>query len=163
MLLNLGCDRAAVFEMHNGKDNPSGLPFLYIDMTHEEVRDGVKELDDECDNLNIARYRIMSYLWENRIFAGTIDELKAIDNKFVLKACDNDTKKVVLVMLKTTEDMGVMELAFNNEELDMGKAEVLGKLLDYVQPISNWLDIKNQSVNKCSYGKVSETSENVEG
>lgn len=81
LLLNLNGDRAYVIEMHNGNNNPSGLPFIYGEMTYEKSRYGVEDVDDEYTSVTLSRYQFPAYISENRYFYGSIDELYKIDQK----------------------------------------------------------------------------------
>ena len=74
MLYTMRGDRVSVIEMHNGKENPTNLPFLYCDMTYEETRDRVPYIAEEYENLNMSKFSFPSYLYENRFFVGTIEE-----------------------------------------------------------------------------------------
>ena len=56
MLYELDADRVCILEMHNGKENPTSLPFLYCDMTYEEVREHVPYISDEYENLNMSKF-----------------------------------------------------------------------------------------------------------
>lgn len=56
LLNRLNCDRAFILEFHNSKQNIAGLPFLWYDMTFEEIAKGVKTIqafwkDQEASSL----------------------------------------------------------------------------------------------------------------
>ena len=56
LLIRLGATRAAVCEMHNGTNNLAGIPFLYLDMTYEEISPKVDYVIDNFKNFNLAKY-----------------------------------------------------------------------------------------------------------
>lgn len=140
MLYELGADRTAILEMHNGKENPSGLPFLYLDMTYEETRDGVMPISDECDNLNLSKFPISSYIYKNRFFIGNIEELKIIDKRIAHRLGDNEIKYIGLIMIRSGKDIGMLEVLYNSNPT-ISDDEIHGKLGDYVQEIGQLLDL----------------------
>ena len=52
----MNADRVSVLEMHNGKENPTSLPFLYCDMTYEETRDHVPYVAEEYEDFSTNVY-----------------------------------------------------------------------------------------------------------
>ena len=70
MMYELNADRVCVLEMHNGKENPTSLPFIYCDMTYEETRGKTPYVSEEYENLNMSKFTFPTYLWKNRYFSG---------------------------------------------------------------------------------------------
>ena len=85
MLYSMNADRVSVLEMHNGKENPTSLPFLYCDMTYEETRDHVPYVSEEYEDLNMSKFQFPSFLYKNKIFYGSVDEIIEIDKKLGLR------------------------------------------------------------------------------
>src|ERR1039458_6090126 len=55
LLVQSGADRAFVIEMHNGTDNPTGLPFAFGDMTYEKLRsDSSESILNEYNRMNLS-------------------------------------------------------------------------------------------------------------
>lgn len=80
-----GADRAVVFELHNGKENATHLPFKYADMSYEEVNDNNKEIQyvsDNFQNLSLTHYAMPHYIAEHTYFIGNTDEARLIDPRY---------------------------------------------------------------------------------
>lgn len=75
----LSADRAVLFETHNGGSNLTGLPFLYVDMTYDEPRNGLMKVIDEYKNVSQTRYNFMNYVYANNFWFGSIEEIKELD------------------------------------------------------------------------------------
>lgn len=132
-------DRASILEMHNGKDNPKGLPFLYLDMTYERKRDGVPSLVDECHDLNLSHFEMSNYLFENRFFIGTVEELRHIDSYFVDRLCKNDIKYLAIIMINTDSEIGFLQVHYSDKP-KISKQKIHAKMGDYIQKIAVLLD-----------------------
>jgi hypothetical protein len=46
--------RASVLEFHNGKENPSGLGFLYVDMTYDVEKTGYHSVVSQYQDVNLS-------------------------------------------------------------------------------------------------------------
>lgn len=143
MLYSLKADRVSVLEMHNGKENPTSLPFLYCDMTYEEVREHVPYISDEYENLNMSKFYFPSYIIEHKIFIGTIDEMIEIDKRLGMRLETNDVKFLGIVLIRTNVDIGFLTITWR-DYTDVSKEEIIADLMYYVQEIGTYLDYTKQ-------------------
>lgn len=80
--VELNADRVFVLEAHNGGSNLTNLPFLYVDMTYESVRNGEPLLEDEYKNVRLQRYGFSTFLFSNNYWYGSVTDLMEIDPIF---------------------------------------------------------------------------------
>lgn len=92
LLADSGADRAFIIEMHNGTNNINGLPFMYGEMTYEEVTPGTEHIDEDYTNINMSRFCFITYLYENYSWNGSMDSLNSIDDKMALRMESNGVK-----------------------------------------------------------------------
>jgi hypothetical protein len=139
MLYSMDADRVSVLEMHNGKENPTSLPFLYCDMTYEETRDDITYVSEEYEDLNMSKFQFPSFLYKNKIFYGHIDEIIEIDKKLGLRLEMNDVKYIGMVLIRTSTDIGFITISWM-EKPNMSKDAIIADLTYYVQEIGTYLD-----------------------
>jgi hypothetical protein len=60
LLHDLGCDRAYVFQYHNGGENVAGIPFAKCSVTHERVRGGTESRILTWQNLPISLFSCLT-------------------------------------------------------------------------------------------------------
>lgn len=147
MLYSVGADRACIFEFHNGKENATALPFLYFDMTYEEVNDetGAEYVSDGFANLNVSFYKIQYYLAEHTFYIGTVYDMRSIDNRFANRIDEIGGKYVGLIMLKSNGvNIGILGVMFNTETPKVTRDYIHSKLDHYVQDVSSLLDLNVQ-------------------
>ena len=136
-----GADRACVLEMHNGTNNTAGLPFIYCEMTYEQVRDGVMPVGDEYAKLNLTRYSFPYYLQNRSYYSGSIKEAMTIDNKIATKMSHDGTEYILVYELNSNgKTIGYLAMTWNDENSvsltpdNIAKvtmmASAMGKLLD---------------------------------
>lgn len=148
-------DRAFIFEMHNGKENPTQLAFVYCDMTYEELNPN-KRLDYiyyEYENINMAKYTFANYMAKNRVFIGTIDDMEKLDRKFALRLKVNDIKYCAFITITSGVDIGFLGVSYSTDTPPLTKAQIAVKLMDYAQQISPKLDLAKQKELKQLYLK----------
>ena len=118
LLLSLNGDRAYVIEMHNGNNNPSGLPFIYGEMTYEKSRYGIEDVDDEYTSLTLSRYQFPGYMTENRYFYGSIGELAKIDPKLANRMEQYGATYIAAIVISGQRgDIGIVGVTYcNNDE-----------------------------------------------
>lgn len=103
-LEDLNADRVFVIEMHNGTNSLSGLPFVYCEMTYETCKKGVMRVDDEYGSVVLSRYTLPYYMSENRVYAGTVDELEEIDPKLAHRMRDNGTHYICVANMYSLDN-----------------------------------------------------------
>lgn len=141
MLNDLDGDRASVLEMHNGKENPTSLPFIYCDMTYEETRGKIPYVSEEYENLNMSKFTFPTYLWKNRYFVGTVEELYEIDKKLASRLEMNDVKYFGIMIMKNEIEIGFLMISYNEIPTEFEAHDIHVKLSDYAQEISFYLDL----------------------
>lgn len=86
--------RTLVLCCHNGSESLSGgYQFLKCSTLFEECGDNPSVMD-EYQNIHITQFTIFSYLQEQEMFCGTIEELKEIDNKLYYRLLPNNVKYI---------------------------------------------------------------------
>lgn len=142
----MASDRAFILEMHNGKENPTNLPFNYCDMTYEEINEELCHtyINDDFDNINMGKYVFPEYLYRNGYFIGTIDELKEIDKKLVYRLCDDNVKFLAMILVKSDIEIGFLGVTFSEIPENVSREEMYGKLAMYAQEIAYLLDFDKQ-------------------
>lgn len=142
LMANTDADRVFVLEMHNGTDNPSGLPFAFCDMTYERVSDdSIEPVTNEYQRVNLSSFVFPQYLIRNKKYFGPIDDFIKIDRKIGNRIKNNGAIFIGLYSITSSSlEIGWIGLTYKynhpkNEKL------VEGCLLDASQKLSILLDI----------------------
>ena len=143
MLYELQADRTCILEMHNGKENPTALPFDFCDMTYEETRGRLPYIADEYEDLNMSKFTFPDYLYEHRVFIGSIEEIYNIDKKLAMRLELNDVKYVGIILIRTNIDIGFLMVSYTTTP-PIDKDVIYGELSYYVQEIGTYLDYLKQ-------------------
>lgn len=144
LVYELHADRAFVIEMHNGKENASSLPFVYFDMTYEEVREGgnVKYVQPHFENINMNNYTMPWYLSEHMYFIGGIDEMKKIDKRLAVRFEDEGGGYCGLILVRSNGiNIGFLGVSYKDSRPEVTDEAIHNKLTKYVQDISSLLDL----------------------
>lgn len=148
MLNELEGDRASVLEMHNGKENPTALPFIYCDMTYEETKGKTPYVSEEYENLNMSKFTFPTYLWKKRYFVGTIEELYVIDKKLAMRLELNDVKYFGIMIVKNEIEIGFIMISYKEIPTQFDPHDIHVKLSDYAQEIGYYLDLNVHTQSK---------------
>lgn len=145
LLIDTGSDRVFVVEMHNGSNNPTGLPFVYGELTYEQVVDpNIPLIAEEYGVFNLSRFSFVNYIYKNKLFKGDISELNKIDHKLATRMGQNDVKYSYIISLTgSSVNIGFLGVSYINKDI---KKQVEGKIVDASQKISILLDLYNKSV-----------------
>lgn len=139
----LGAIRASVLEFHNGKENPSGLGFLYVDMTYDVERSGYASVVSQYQDVNLSWLNLPSILYEDGYWYGTIDELKAIDSKLGAMMEHNSVAWASFLLLSGSQDLGILAITFDKEP---DNVQCVGKSIRRLGvQIASMLDYENRS------------------
>ena len=86
----LNADRVFIFELHNGKKSAGGLPFIYADMSYEEVNleKCLEYVGIQFQNIPLTLYKYPHYLFKERYTFGSVEEVAEIDNAFAKHITD---------------------------------------------------------------------------
>lgn len=141
LLYELKADRVSIMEMHNGKENPTNLPFIYCDMTYEEVKDGCQYIADEYEDLNMSKYTFPAYVFKKRYFVGTIDELYKIDRKLATRLEANKIDYFGIVVLRNEKEIGYLMVSYEERPEGLEDHDIHVTLSDYAQQLSFFLDL----------------------
>ena len=147
LLLKTKADRAFVIEMHNGTDNPTGLPFAFGDMTYEKLgNDSVQSVIYEYEKINLSTLPLATYLGRNKRFVGSIEDLSKIDSRLAKKMTINGCKYIGIYSIRGSDlEIGWVGVSYcsnrpkNAEDVNL----IEGNLLDSSERLSILLDINN--------------------
>lgn len=146
MLFQLNADRTFIIELHNGKENATYLPFLYYDMTYEEVnkRNSTERIAQNFQNVNISTFKLPYYLERHFMFIGNAAEINEIDNNFGENFTKFGGAYGGFVFLKSGgKEIGFLGVAFDSEKVP-DKKDIQEALIEYGQIISPLLDLDKQ-------------------
>lgn len=111
--------RASVMEFHNGKENPTGLGFLYADITYDVHKDGYRSIVDQYQDVNLSWLNLPTILYQEGYWYGDVEELKQIDPKLGCMLESNRTRWVSFLLLSGSEDLGILILSFDKKPDDI--------------------------------------------
>lgn len=140
-LEELNADRVFVIEMHNGTNSLSGLPFVYCEMTYETCKKGIMRVDDEYGSVVLSRYNLPYYMAENRVYAGTVDELEEIDPKLAHRMRDNGTKYICVANMYSIDSyIGYVGIGYAEDSEVADEEKLRNEVFILSQRISTLLD-----------------------
>lgn len=140
LMYKYGADRVAIVEMHNGTNNTAGLPFIYGEMTYEQVRDGVTHVDGDYMKINLTRFTIPLYMAENNFFCGSVEEIAKIDEKFASRIESDGTKFITgFVLYGSSVEIGYLIMTWGDKHPEKNDA-MLSDCSKVAQKIAVWLD-----------------------
>lgn len=147
LLYTLGADRVFIFELHNGKKNMSGLPFRYADMSYEitNKEKGIVRCYKKFQDVPLNMYTFPNYLYKNKLFVGTIDEIEKVDYEFAKTIKEEGGKYTLMVYLNGSEEpIGFLGVTFHSLENLPDNELITSKLKSYGNTISELLDLQVQ-------------------
>lgn len=139
LMYELDADRACVLEMHNGKENPTSLPFIYCDMTYEHTKDRIPYVSEEYENLNMAKFTFPYYLYEHKIYIGSIEDVYKIDKRLAMRLELNNVKYLGIIIIRGTDDIGFLMVSYL-EKPEYDDIKIHDNLIYHVQEIGAYLD-----------------------
>lgn len=142
LLVETKADRAYVMEMHNGTDNPTGMPFVFGHMTYEKMaNENTPSVIYQYDKINLSALTFPNYLIKNKYFIGGIDELKKIDSKLYFRVSENNIKYIAIYSIRTIDvEIGAVGISFFDDS-NINKNKIESSLIDASQKLSILLDI----------------------
>ena len=142
-LSTMNADRAFIIEMHNGTNNVAGLPFIYGEMTYEEVRSNISHVDEDYTSINLSRFSFPMFIEKNHIWHGTVDELKRIDPKISGRLASNDVTYLAIINLYgVANSLGYFGFTYCNGKVVPNSKEIESNLMLTAQKLSILLDSK---------------------
>lgn len=136
--------RAYILEFHNGSNNPSGLPFYYMDMTYEWCDlDRTYSGAASWANLLLSRYSLVSEYFNEGIFVGSVDDIMKVDTNLAYKLMADDVKYIGCILLYgKTKPIGILGVSTGLEpESNYHKVE--NALVKYSQRAAQKLDVES--------------------
>ena len=143
LLIRLGATRAAVCEMHNGTNNLAGIPFLYLDMTYEEISPKVDYVIDNFKNFNLAKYPFITNHIKDMYWSGSIDDLRNEDPYLASRIKLDDTEYGACIVLRGSDTtmIGLLVVTFNYNDSDLPDEDtLLNIMMSSGQVLSTLLD-----------------------
>jgi hypothetical protein len=113
----LDADRVYVLETHNGGENLSSLPFLYVDLTYAEPRAQTAWMEDEYKNVRLSRYPWASEVYKSTYWSDDIDNLDALDPELYHRLKSEGAKFMAVMMLYGTYNpCGVVGVVYTDDD-----------------------------------------------
>ena len=145
-IARFGADRAFIMEMHNGTNNTAGLPFLYAEMTYEEVREGYHHVDGGYMSMNLSLYEFPMFIEKQKIWHGPTSALKAIDERFAHRVFADGVNYIAMIAINGySHELGLFGLTYCDGHVPADSVDLKKGLMTEVQRISILLDTYNPS------------------
>ena len=142
-LYDLNADRIFIIEMHNGTNNVSGLPFLYGEMTYENVSEGIAHVEDDYTNVNLSRFSFPTHLEKEHIWIGSVEELSKVDNKLAQRLISNDVTYLAIAHIHGIKnELGFFGVTYCNGLKPKDVYRSIGYVNLSAQKLSSLLDMK---------------------
>lgn len=112
--------RAMILSLHNGSENINGqYQFLKVSAIFEESGD-FYPVTDEWSEVHISSFTIFSYLYSNGFFCGSIEDVRAIDNKLYHRLAANEVNYIHIQALigGDGKTIGFLVLTWQQEPKD---------------------------------------------
>jgi hypothetical protein len=140
-IVQSGSDRAFIVEMHNGTNNTAGLPFIYGEMTYEEVREGYSHVGDGYLSMNLSRYDFPLYIEKNKMWCGTSEELIKVDDKFAHRVMADGVTYIGMIAINGYyNELGLFGLTYCDGHVPPEGVDLEKLLISDVQKLSMLLD-----------------------
>lgn len=140
-LSQIDADRVFVIEMHNGTNSVAGLPFIYGEMTYEEVKDGIQHIDEDYTSVNLSRFTFPLILEEGHMWCGTITDLEEVDGKLAARLKSNDVKYLAIIqMFGVSNELGYYGFSYTKSDPPENVKDIKTALLINAQKLSVLLD-----------------------
>lgn len=146
-LASLDADRVFIMEMHNGTNNTAGLPFIYGEMTYEEVNDGIAHIDEDYVSINLSRFNFPMFIERKHMWSGTIEQLRDIDDKLATRMKSNDATYFAVISIhgKNTS-LGFFGITYCHGKPPASSERIISKLSTESQALAILLDTKVNKV-----------------
>lgn len=156
LVYTIHASRAVIFELHNGKENATNLPFRYADMSYEVINDSqdeVRFISGDFQNIPLTHYRMPFLVAEKYVLLGTLEQAKKEDPRFGQLMSDAGGRFYGCVILKSNDVTIGFLCVFFDEGHDPIDGPDNGEqiLKDYAKVISSLLDL---SVQRKEYDKL---------
>ena len=119
-LMELHADRTFFIEYHNSVKSLQGAPFAYGSMSFEKLHPNrnVVFMADEYSDFPLTKYETVTYLYEKKIFIGTVDELMKIDKRLATKLKASSVTQVALIEVwGNDQPLGILGATWGEHEV----------------------------------------------
>lgn len=119
-LMELHADRAFFIEYHNSVKSLQGAPFAYGSMSFEKLHPNrdVMFMADEYSDFPLTKYETVSYLYENKFFIGTVEELNAIDKRLATKLQASNVTQIALIEVwGDNQPLGILGVTWGEHDV----------------------------------------------
>lgn len=142
IMYKYNADRVSVIEFHNGTNNPSGLPFIYGEMTYEYVKDGIMHVDENYVKVNLSRYQLPFTLEKSKFYFGSADDIEKIDPKYAEKLKFEGTQYIAgYVLYGKNNELGYFGLSWVENQPPLDLTNMMADLGVTARKISILLDV----------------------
>jgi len=141
-LISLNAGRIAVFEMHNGTCNLSGLPFLYAAMTTEVYTPDCGPAQDEYKDFNLSRYPFGGNHYKECFICCDIDSVEKEDPILAMKMriCKSEYLAMMIINGKHNR-IGFLTVTFPDKNKLPARDKIVAQMSSASQSIASYLDI----------------------
>lgn len=138
----LGASRCYIIELHNGTNNPHGLPFMYGEVTYE-VTDGVAEyMAEDYNQITLSRYDFPAIVRDRKVWMGSVENFEDVDPKMARRISAHDVKYFAMVHVSGTHgDLGYFGVDYCHETT-INEEQLSRRLQDSAQRLASLLDFK---------------------
>lgn len=141
LLIEANADRCFVLEMHNGTNNIAGLPFIYVDASYSNIREGVEIIDGDYINLNMSRFYFFTHVLNNEVFIGQVKDVNLIDKKFASRITSSSTEYTAVRVIHGQElPIGFLVVDYTKSK-PISKESIDKAMIKATQKIANVLDL----------------------
>ena len=135
-----GAERAYILEFHNGKSNPTGLQWQFGDLTF--INDNTDDISDEIQNVSLSRYNFANLIHADSYWAGGIEELVNIDERFYNRMRLNGGIYYAFQMIYGSDmkEIGILGISFVDGDKIPDRHVALMAVHKYAAAISPYLD-----------------------
>ena len=136
----LNADRVYILETHNGGENLSSLPFLYVDLTYAEPRSQAAWMEEEYRNVRLSRYPWASEVFKQTYWSGTVEVLEELDPELYYRLKNEDVKFMASMMLYGTYNpCGVVGVVYTDDDYPSDET-IKRVLMRYATSLSSLLN-----------------------
>ena len=138
-----GGDRAYILEAHNGGGNLKNLPFLYADLTYLEPKGLYNYVEAEYKNFRLSRYPWASYVIEQGVWFGPIDDCKELDPELYYRLKNEDVAYMGMYVMhgKSGLPSACLGIVFNyvEDEQQPDRKQIIKAMQKYASSINPYL------------------------
>ena len=148
LLYQINADRVFIFEMHNGQNNLSGLPFPFANMSYEEVNISrrIDKVYHKYKDVPLTQYKYPEYLRQNKFMMGTIEEVEKIDYDYAKRASEDGCKYMVVQYLNVSgKPLAFLGASYHNLSYVPSDSLIRDRFTGFSSAITELLDLKKQA------------------